>query len=62
MSACLGLFSAVCFVVSAGESLAGGFAGRRLWCGFGFPLCCYIDLLILRTFCPCTEFCLLTHM
>ena len=36
MSACLGLFSAVCFVVSAGESLAGGFAGRRLWCGFGF--------------------------
>ena len=48
---CFGLFSAVCFAVSAGET--------QVWLGdlrvavFGvvvFFVCCFIDLLILRTF------------
>ena len=43
-------------------SLAGGFAGRRFLCGCGFCFVASIDLLIPRTLCPCTEFCLLTLM
>ena len=48
---CFGLFSAVCFAVAAGET--------QVWLGdlrvvvFGvvvFLVCCFIDLLILRTF------------
>ena len=57
-----GLFSAVCFAVSAGDT--------QVWLGdLRVVVCCVVvvsvcqitDLLIKRTFCPCTVFvCLLT--
>ena len=39
-----------------------GICGSSFFVWLWFSFCCFIDLLILRTFCPCTEFCLLTHM
>ena len=43
-------------------SLAGGFAGRRFWCGCVFRFVVLSICLFQGLFCPCTVFCLLTHM
>ena len=43
-------------------SLAGGFAGRRFWCGCVFRLLFYRFAYSKDFFGPCTVFCLLTHM
>ena len=57
-----GLFSAVCFAVSAGDTQVWlGDLRVVVCCVVVVSVCQIIDLLIKRTFCPCTVFvCLLT--